>query len=71
LNEKWEYRLTELYMDPDGSADAGLNRLGEEGWEAVSMFGRIEKVDKNETMPLAGWRYSERTILVVLLKRPA
>lgn len=63
----WEYRLVEIAVDPDEHNEAALNRLGAEGWEAVGLYGRQQSTE-GEPMPL-GWKYSERSVLVVLFKR--
>jgi hypothetical protein len=68
---KWEYRLEEIALDPDSGEHPTLVTLGSEGWEAVSMYGRTERVSDDEPTPITGWRYAYRTMLVVLFKRPA
>lgn len=67
----WEYRLVEFVFDRDSERVQELNRLGVEGWEAVSMVSHVEQVQPGEPMPLTGHRERERTVLVVLLKRPS
>jgi hypothetical protein len=66
---KWEYKVVEFILDRDTPEIPALAPSGADGWEAVSMFGRVES-NSDMPMPLTGHRESERTVLVVLLKRP-
>ncbi len=45
MKNKWEYKITEIYADDQltersvKSSEEILNKLGSEGWEAVSAWG--------------------------------
>jgi len=41
VSPRWEYQFMRIYLSPvsGGSGDPGLNEAGEQGWEAVAVFG--------------------------------
>ena len=66
---RWEYRLVEFPIDPDETQDGlTLRRLlppvHADGLPSIGAEAR-------ERLMPPGWKYSERTVLLVLFKRPA
>lgn len=62
LRPKWECTVAEI----QGDLKAGLNQMGEQGWEAIDVMTVIPAEQSPKGVPLAYVAFKRRKLLVTL-----